>query len=127
MGNPNENGSLRKEGSVSVETASLGALGGESQLQLCRELWGAGEGVFGVPQGAVGCRESPPCPRRFHMDPSGTFVQCDARAIGSASEGAQSSLQEVYHKVRAAFGIGGHISWVWGTSPPARIPSFPPQ
>lgn len=33
------------------------------------------------------------------MDPSGTFVQCDARAIGSASEGAQSSLQEVYHKV----------------------------
>ena len=36
---------------------------------------------------------------RFHMDPSGTFVQCDARAIGSASEGAQSSLQEVYHKV----------------------------
>lgn len=62
MGNPNENGSLRKEGSVSVETASLGALGGESQLQLCRELWGAGEGVFGVPQGAVGCRESPPVP-----------------------------------------------------------------
>lgn len=36
---------------------------------------------------------------RYHMDPSGTFVQCDARAIGSASEGAQSSLQEVYHKV----------------------------
>uniref|UniRef100_A0A8C1NJF2 Proteasome subunit alpha type-5 n=2 Tax=Cyprinus carpio TaxID=7962 RepID=A0A8C1NJF2_CYPCA len=34
----------------------------------------------------------------YHMDPSGTFVQCDARAIGSASEGAQSSLQEVYHK-----------------------------
>ncbi|NXG51352.1 PSA5 protein, partial [Psilopogon haemacephalus] len=39
-----------------------------------------------------------PPPPRFHMDPSGTFVQCDARAIGSASEGAQSSLQEVYHK-----------------------------
>lgn len=39
---------------------------------------------------------------RYHMDPSGTFVQCDARAIGSASEGAQSSLQEVYHKVRTA-------------------------
>lgn len=36
------------------------------------------------------------------MDPSGTFVQCDARAIGSASEGAQSSLQEVYHKVQTA-------------------------
>ena len=39
---------------------------------------------------------------RYHMDPSGTFVQCDARAIGSASEGAQSSLQEVYHKVQNA-------------------------
>lgn len=38
------------------------------------------------------------------MDPSGTFVQCDARAIGSASEGAQSSLQEVYHKVKAVLG-----------------------
>ncbi|CAO2599739.1 Proteasome subunit alpha type-5 [Lemmus lemmus] len=25
-------------------------------------------------------------PQLFHMDPSGTFVQCDARAIGSASE-----------------------------------------
>uniref|UniRef100_A0A2K6V0X5 Proteasome subunit alpha type n=1 Tax=Saimiri boliviensis boliviensis TaxID=39432 RepID=A0A2K6V0X5_SAIBB len=37
-------------------------------------------------------------PQLFHMDPSGTFVQYDARAIGSASEGAQSSLQEVYHK-----------------------------
>ncbi|XP_075766505.1 proteasome subunit alpha type-5 isoform X2 [Pelodiscus sinensis] len=37
-------------------------------------------------------------PQLFHMDPSGTFVQCDAKAIGSASEGAQSSLQEVYHK-----------------------------
>ncbi|XP_012503948.1 PREDICTED: proteasome subunit alpha type-5 [Propithecus coquereli] len=39
------------------------------------------------------------CSVGFHMDPSGTFVQCDARAIGSASEGAQSSLQEVYHKL----------------------------
>ncbi|XP_005991764.2 proteasome subunit alpha type-5 [Latimeria chalumnae] len=37
-------------------------------------------------------------PQLYHMDPSGTFVQCDARAIGSASEGAQSSLQEAYHK-----------------------------
>jgi len=36
---------------------------------------------------------------RFHMDPSGTFLQYDAKAIGSGSEGAQQSLQEVYHKV----------------------------
>ena len=32
------------------------------------------------------------------MDPSGTYVQYDAKAIGSGSEGAQQSLQEAYHK-----------------------------
>ncbi|XP_044587277.1 proteasome subunit alpha type-5 [Cotesia glomerata] len=37
-------------------------------------------------------------PQLFHMDPSGTFVQFDAKAIGSGSEGAQQSLQEVFHK-----------------------------
>jgi len=37
-------------------------------------------------------------PQLFHMDPSGTFIQYDAKAIGSAAEGAQQSLQEVYHK-----------------------------
>ena len=36
---------------------------------------------------------------RFHMDPSGTFIQYDAKAIGSGSEGAQQALQEQYHKV----------------------------
>ena len=37
----------------------------------------------------------------FHMDPSGTYVQYDAKAIGSGSEGAQQSLQVHsygYHK-----------------------------
>ncbi|CAL4078357.1 unnamed protein product, partial [Meganyctiphanes norvegica] len=34
----------------------------------------------------------------FHMDPSGTFLQFGAKAIGSGSEGAQQSLQESYHK-----------------------------
>eukprot|EP00092_Neocalanus_flemingeri_P007299 GFUD01007881.1.p1 GENE.GFUD01007881.1~~GFUD01007881.1.p1 ORF type:complete len:244 (+),score=70.43 GFUD01007881.1:70-801(+) len=34
----------------------------------------------------------------YHMDPSGTYLQFDAKAIGSGSEGAQQSLQEVYHK-----------------------------
>lgn len=48
---------------------------------------------------------------RYHMDPSGTFVQCDARAIGSASEGAQSSLQEVYHKVQNAAYLNRKIYW----------------
>ena len=32
------------------------------------------------------------------MDPSGTYLQFDAKAIGSGSEGAQQSLQEAYHK-----------------------------
>ncbi|KAK3588264.1 hypothetical protein CHS0354_022111 [Potamilus streckersoni] len=37
-------------------------------------------------------------PQLYHIDPSGTFIQYDAKAIGSGSEGAQQALQEVYHK-----------------------------
>ena len=37
---------------------------------------------------------------RWHLDPSGTYTLYDAKAIGSGSEGAQTSLQEVYHKVK---------------------------
>ncbi|CAI2169236.1 19492_t:CDS:2 [Funneliformis geosporum] len=37
-------------------------------------------------------------PQLFHADPSGTFMQYDAKAIGSGSEGAQTELQEEYHK-----------------------------
>ena len=29
----------------------------------------------------------------YHMDPSGTYLKFDAKAIGSGSEGAQQSLQ----------------------------------
>merc|ERR1719486_1404812 len=36
-------------------------------------------------------------PALYHMDPSGTYVRFKARAIGSASEGAQSMLQEKYN------------------------------
>ena len=36
---------------------------------------------------------------RYHTDPSGTFVRYEAKAIGSGSEGAQTSLQENYRKV----------------------------
>merc|ERR1712012_456685 len=32
-------------------------------------------------------------PRLFHMDPSGTYIKYDAKAIGSGSEGAQQALQ----------------------------------
>lgn len=35
-------------------------------------------------------------PVLFHTDPSGTFVQYKAKAIGSGSEGAQTGLQESY-------------------------------
>lgn len=35
----------------------------------------------------------------FHADPSGTFMRYDAKAIGSGSEGAQTELQERWHKV----------------------------
>ncbi|KAL6206290.1 hypothetical protein ACLB2K_023538 [Fragaria x ananassa] len=34
----------------------------------------------------------------YYTDPSGTFWQCNAKAIGSGSEGADSSLQEQYSK-----------------------------
>ncbi|KAF7488137.1 Proteasome subunit alpha type-5 [Sarcoptes scabiei] len=37
-------------------------------------------------------------PSLFFMDPSGTYVSCDAKAIGSGCEGAQQALQEIYNK-----------------------------
>lgn len=42
---------------------------------------------------------------RFHLDPSGTFIEYDAKAIGSGSEGAQHALEEAYHKVHYVNGI----------------------
>lgn len=38
-------------------------------------------------------------PQLYFMDPSGTYVRCDAKAIGSGCEGAQQALKESYHKV----------------------------
>ncbi|KAH8861459.1 Proteasome subunit alpha type-5 [Schistosoma japonicum] len=38
-------------------------------------------------------------PQLYHMDPSGTYIRYEAKAIGSGSEGAQQALQEIYHKV----------------------------
>jgi len=51
---------------------------------------------FGVAMLFAGIDKSGP--QLFHMDPSGTFLQFGAKAIGSGSEGAQQSLQEEYHK-----------------------------
>jgi len=36
-------------------------------------------------------------PSLFHTDPSGTYIQHEAKAIGAGSEGAQSILQEQYN------------------------------
>lgn len=35
-------------------------------------------------------------PQLWHMDPSGTYIQYDAKAIGSGSEGAQQNLQVIF-------------------------------
>lgn len=35
-------------------------------------------------------------PQLWHMDPSGTYIRYDAKAIGSGSEGAQQNLQVCY-------------------------------
>ncbi|GBG69926.1 hypothetical protein CBR_g4752 [Chara braunii] len=51
---------------------------------------------FGVALLIAGYDENGPC--LFHTDPSGTFVKYEAKAIGSGSEGAQSSLQEHFNK-----------------------------
>jgi 20S proteasome subunit alpha 5 len=37
-------------------------------------------------------------PVLYHTDPSGMFVEYDAKAMGSGSEGAQTALQEEYKK-----------------------------
>ncbi|KYR02399.1 proteasome subunit alpha type 5 [Tieghemostelium lacteum] len=37
-------------------------------------------------------------PSLYHSDPSGTYTQYSAKAIGAGSEGAQSTLQEKYSK-----------------------------
>merc|ERR1712137_563206 len=36
-------------------------------------------------------------PSLYSLDPSGTYVRCDAKAIGSGAEGAQGSLGDIYH------------------------------
>ena len=45
--------------------------------------------------------ELPFQPKLFHLDPSGTFIDCLAKAIGAASDGAEQNLKEQYHEVNA--------------------------
>jgi len=60
-----------------------------------------GKGAMSRPFGVallIGGVDEQGTARLFHLDPSGTYLQYDAKAIGSASEGAQKSLQQVYDK-----------------------------
>jgi 20S proteasome subunit alpha 5 len=47
---------------------------------------------FGVAMLFAGVDEEGP--QLFHLDPSGTYIQCIAKAIGAASDGAEQSLKE---------------------------------
>merc|ERR1719265_239944 len=51
---------------------------------------------FGVALLVAGWDHKGPC--LYHTDPSGTYTRFDAKAIGAGSEGAQTALQEQYHK-----------------------------
>jgi len=64
-------------------------------LQFGEDAPGSMSRPFGVALLFAGVDETGP--QLFHLDPSGTYVKCCAKAIGSASEGAQSSLEEEYH------------------------------
>ncbi|BES96354.1 Proteasome subunit beta type-9 [Nesidiocoris tenuis] len=37
-------------------------------------------------------------PQLYHLDPSGTFIRFDAKAVGAGGEGATQTLQERYNK-----------------------------
>lgn len=37
-------------------------------------------------------------PHLYHLEPSGTYIEFEAKAIGSGSEGAQQNLQDIYHR-----------------------------
>jgi len=73
----------------SVANVAMG-FGGKGKKSMSRP--------FGVSLLFAGIEPKTGLPKLFHLDPSGTYVRCDAKAIGSASEGAQGNLQEQYHK-----------------------------
>ena len=52
---------------------------------------------FGVALLFAGC-DPDHGPQLFHMDPSGTYVRYDAKAIGSGSEGESHFVQGAIHK-----------------------------
>jgi len=73
----------------------------ESCVQsICDLALGFGEGEmarpFGVALLIAGVDSKGPA--LYHTDPSGTFTQYEAKAIGAGSEGAQQQLEESYDK-----------------------------
>ncbi|VDN29491.1 unnamed protein product [Gongylonema pulchrum] len=54
---------------------------------------------FGVAMLFAGIDQDGPRLYVFHLDPSGTFIDCLAKAIGAASDGAEQTLKEQYHEV----------------------------
>lgn len=37
-------------------------------------------------------------PKLFHLDPSGTFIECVVKSIGAASDGAEQNLKEKFYE-----------------------------
>jgi len=73
----------------------------ESCVQSISDLalgFGAGSMArpFGVALLIAGIEDDGPV--LFHCDPSGTYTKYEAKAIGSGSEGAQTTLQDQFHK-----------------------------
>eukprot|EP00088_Acartia_fossae_P008649 TRINITY_DN14156_c0_g1_i1.p1 TRINITY_DN14156_c0_g1~~TRINITY_DN14156_c0_g1_i1.p1 ORF type:complete len:253 (+),score=75.11 TRINITY_DN14156_c0_g1_i1:33-761(+) len=77
--------------SVSAAVSNLAIQFGDSDDEV-----GIMSRPFGVAILFAGCDEDGA--QLYHMDPSGTYLKFDAKAIGSGSEGAQQSLQEAYHR-----------------------------
>jgi len=74
---------------LSVCDLSIGFGEGERKQKLMSRPFGVSLLIGGVDQEG---------PSLWHTDPSGTFIKYDAKSIGAGSEGAQTILQEQYHK-----------------------------
>ena len=72
-----------------------------SICDLCLGFSEGGEGALSRPFGVallIAGMDAHAGPVLYHTDPSGSFVQYEAKAIGSGGEGAQQNLQESYTK-----------------------------